>query len=44
MTSSWPGRIHLLTNLDGGCVAVPNPEIEELWRVVPVGTEVEITS
>lgn len=25
-----------------GCIAVTNAQIEELWRVVPVGTEVEI--
>lgn len=25
-----------------GCVALTNAQIEELWRVVPVGTEVEI--
>jgi murein L,D-transpeptidase YafK len=25
-----------------GCIAVTNPEIEEVWRLVPVGTTVEI--
>ena len=25
-----------------GCIAISNSEIEELWRVVPIGTEVEI--
>lgn len=40
----WLGRLHLLFDWTAGCVAVMNPEIEELWRVVPVGTEVEITS
>ncbi|NKE73000.1 L,D-transpeptidase [Nitrospiraceae bacterium HYJII51-Mn-bac16s-1-B09] len=40
----WLGRLHLLFDWTAGCVAVTNPEIEELWRVVPVGTEVEITS
>ncbi|WDT80875.1 MAG: L,D-transpeptidase family protein [Candidatus Manganitrophus sp.] len=40
----WLGRLHLLFDWTAGCVAVTNPEIEELWRVVPVGTEVEIIS
>jgi lipoprotein-anchoring transpeptidase ErfK/SrfK len=25
-----------------GCIAVSNDEIEEIWRVVDVGTKVEI--
>lgn len=25
-----------------GCIAVSNPEVEELWRVTPLGTPVEI--
>ncbi len=25
-----------------GCIAVSNAEIEEIWKLVPVGTEVEI--
>jgi hypothetical protein len=25
-----------------GCIAVSNAEIEEIWKLVPVGTKVEI--
>ena len=25
-----------------GCIAVNNTEIEEIWRLVPVGTPIEI--
>ncbi|MCG3117086.1 MAG: L,D-transpeptidase family protein [Candidatus Manganitrophus sp. SA1] len=39
----WLGRLHLLFDWTASCVAVTSPEIEELWRVAPVGTEVEIT-
>jgi murein L,D-transpeptidase YafK len=34
----------LLRHVDwtDGCIAVTNPEIEEIWRLVPVGTPIEI--
>ena len=38
----WVGRAHLLIDWTVGCVAVTNPEIEELYRIVPDGTSVEI--
>ena len=25
-----------------GCIALTNAEIEELWRITPAGTEIEI--
>ena len=36
------GRLHLLTDWTAGCVAVTNDEIEEIWRVVPNGTPIEV--
>lgn len=36
------GRLHLLRDWTAGCIAVTNAEIEEIWRVVPDGTPIEI--
>ena len=36
------GKSVLRGDWTAGCIAVSNTEIEELWRVVPIGTEVEI--
>lgn len=36
------GKAHLLSDWTEGCVAVTNPEIEEIWRLVPDGTPVRI--
>lgn len=36
------GKAHLMPDWTSGCIAVTNEEIEELWRVVPDGTRVEI--
>lgn len=38
----WIGARHRLTDWTDGCVAVTNEEIEQIFRVVPVGTVVEI--
>ena len=38
----WFGRLHRLVDWTAGCIAVTDPEIEEIWRVVPDGTPVEI--
>lgn len=38
----WLGRLHRLVDWTAGCIAVTNEEIEELWRVVPDGTPIEI--
>jgi len=38
----WLGRFHRLGDWTRGCVAVTNPEVEEIWRAVPDGTQVEI--
>lgn len=36
------GRAHRLRDWTDGCIAVTNEEIEEIWRVVPDGTPIEI--
>jgi murein L,D-transpeptidase YafK len=38
----WLGALHRKTNWTDGCVAVTNEEIDEIWKLVPVGTPVEI--
>jgi len=38
----WLGRAHRFVDWTVGCVAVTNPEIEELYRIVPDGTPIEI--
>jgi murein L,D-transpeptidase YafK len=39
---AWLGSTHRLHDWTAGCVAVTNPEIEEIWSLVAVGTPVEI--
>lgn len=39
---AWLGSVQHYVDWTDGCVAVTNPEIEEIWRLVPVGTPVEI--
>ncbi len=36
------GRLHLLMDWTVGCVAVTNADVDEIWRVVPDGTPIEI--
>ncbi len=36
------GSAHRMRDWTDGCVAVTNEEIEEIWKLVPVGTRVEI--
>lgn len=38
----WWGRFHQLRDWTVGCVAVTNPEIEEIWRTVDDGTPIEL--
>jgi murein L,D-transpeptidase YafK len=38
----WIGTFHRLKDWTAGCIAVTDEEIEELWRVTPDGTTVEI--
>ena len=36
------GRLHRLLDWTDGCVAVTNPEIEEIWAAVADGTQIRI--
>lgn len=38
----WMGAAHRQIDWTAGCIAVTDEEIEELWRVTPDGTTVEI--
>jgi lipoprotein-anchoring transpeptidase ErfK/SrfK len=39
---AWIGAAQHIADWTDGCVAVSNSEIEEIWKLVPVGTPVEI--
>ena len=34
---AWVGSLHLAVDWTAGCIAVTNPEIEEIYELVPVG-------
>lgn len=36
------GRTRLLGDWTDGCIAVTNANMDEIWRVVPMGTEIEV--
>jgi murein L,D-transpeptidase YafK len=38
----WMGGAHRMVDWTLGCVAVTDDEIEEIWKLAPVGTPVEI--
>ena len=38
----WIGKAHVLHDWTLGCIAVTDEEIEEIWKLVPNGTVVEI--
>lgn len=38
----WVGGEHRRRDWTEGCIALTNEEIEEVWRLVPDGTEIEI--
>jgi murein L,D-transpeptidase YafK len=38
----WIGGAHRLHDWTWGCIAVTDQEIDEIWKLVPVGTPVEI--
>ncbi|MCU1306151.1 MAG: peptidoglycan L,D-transpeptidase YkuD family [Acidobacteriaceae bacterium] len=38
----WIGAAHRVRDWTQGCIAVTNEEIEEIWRLVPNGTPIEI--
>ncbi|MGO9130724.1 MAG: L,D-transpeptidase family protein [Bryobacteraceae bacterium] len=39
---AWLGSLQHEVDWTDGCIAVTNREIEEVWRLVPIGTPVEI--
>ena len=39
---AWMGAAHRSIDWTTGCIAVTNPEIDEIWGEVGVGTAVEI--
>jgi murein L,D-transpeptidase YafK len=39
---SWLDRLHLKRDWTDGCVAVTNPEMDEIWAHVATGTAIEI--
>ena len=39
---AWVGKAHTLHDWTDGCVAVTNEEMNELWKLIPVGTPIEI--
>ena len=39
---AWLGGLHRQVDWTAGCIAVTNPEIDEIYRLVAVGTPVEI--
>jgi murein L,D-transpeptidase YafK len=39
---AYLGALHRQTDWTDGCIAVTNAEIEEIWKLVPLGTRVEI--
>jgi murein L,D-transpeptidase YafK len=39
---AYLGPLHRQSDWTDGCVAVTNAEIEEIWKLVPVGAKVEI--
>lgn len=39
---AWVGNAHTLHDWTDGCIAVTNEEMDELWKLIPVGTTIEI--
>lgn len=39
---AWLGSLQHEVDWTDGCIAVSNQEIEEIWKLVPIGTPVEI--
>ena len=39
---AWLGKAHTLHDWTDGCIAVTNEEIDEIWKLVRVGTPIEI--
>jgi len=39
---AWVGKEHTRHDWTDGCIAVTNAEMDELWKLVPVGTPIKI--
>lgn len=39
---AWVGKAHALHDWTDGCIAVTNQEMDEIWKMVRVGTPIEI--
>jgi murein L,D-transpeptidase YafK len=39
---AWLGKAHLLHDWTDGCIAVTNEEMDEIWKLVRIGTPIEI--
>jgi murein L,D-transpeptidase YafK len=39
---AWVGKGHTLHDWTDGCIAVTNEEMDEIWKLVPVGTPIQI--
>jgi murein L,D-transpeptidase YafK len=39
---AWVGKSHTLHDWTDGCIAVTNEEMDELWKLIRVGTPIEI--
>ena len=39
---AWVGKAHTLHDWTDGCIAVTNGEMDEIWKLVRVGTPIEI--
>jgi murein L,D-transpeptidase YafK len=39
---AWVGKAHLLHDWTDGCIAVTNEEMDDIWKMVRVGTPIEI--
>jgi murein L,D-transpeptidase YafK len=39
---AWVGRGHTLHDWTDGCIAVTNDEMDDIWKLVPDGTPIEI--
>jgi murein L,D-transpeptidase YafK len=38
----WIGKLHLIIDWTDGCIAVSNDEMDELYDIVKIGTQIEI--
>jgi len=38
----WLGSMHRAIDWTNGCIAVTDTEMDEIWRLIPDGTPIEI--